>query len=100
MLSIDDSADGAIVAVRAQPGAKRNALIGVHAGMLRVAVAQPPERGRANDAIVALLASEFGCKRNQVAIVSGETSLRKRVLFRGISKADLQSRLDRVLLDK
>ena len=54
--------DGSILPVVAQPGARRNAVLGERAGALRVAVTAPPDKGKANAAILALLAEVLGCK--------------------------------------
>jgi uncharacterized protein (TIGR00251 family) len=76
---------GVIVVVKAQPGAKRNAILGEHAGMLKVAVTAPPEKGRANEAIAGLLAERLGCSKNSVTLISGGTSRQKTFLLEGAS---------------
>jgi uncharacterized protein (TIGR00251 family) len=85
--------DGAILPVLAQPGSKRNAILGERAGALRVAVSAPPEKGKANAAIQELLAETLGCRVNQVTLVSGATSRRKRFLIGGISVQALSNHL-------
>lgn len=99
MIAIEDSTAGAILPIRAQAGARRNAFAGLHAGMLKVAVTQPAEKGRANLAIAKLLAASLEIKPGQIALVSGATSTRKRFLIRGIQAAELHARLMQVLLD-
>lgn len=54
-------------------------------GTLKVKVAAPPERGRANEELRATLAKHFGVSVRDVEIVSGETSQRKRVRIKGLS---------------
>ena len=51
-ITITPHAEGATLAVRAQPGARKNAVLGEQAGALKVAVTAPPEDGRANAALV------------------------------------------------
>src|SRR6185312_11720313 len=85
--------DGSILPVVAQPGARRNALLGVRAGALRVAVTAPPDKGKANAAIQDLLAQALGCKTAQVALVSGATSRQKRFRISGIDPEGLRIRL-------
>jgi uncharacterized protein (TIGR00251 family) len=90
--------DGCILAVRAQPGARRNGVVGEQNGALKVAVTAPPERGRANQAIEEVLAHALGLKKSQVALASGQTSRDKRFLLRGVTEERVRQRL-RVLLD-
>jgi len=85
--------DGSILPVVAQPGARRNAVLGVRAGALRVAVTAPPDKGKANAAIQDLLAQALGCKTAQVALVSGATSRQKRFRISGIDPEGLRIRL-------
>lgn len=86
MIQIRDHADGCIISVRAQPGAKRDAIVGEHAGMLKVAVSAPPDKGRANDAIIEVLADALGIKRSQIELISGATSRQKQFLLRGLTR--------------
>jgi uncharacterized protein len=97
MIALTAHAQGTIVPVRAQPGARRNAIVGVHAGALRVAVSAPPEKGKANAAIEALLAEALGCKASAVALISGEASRQKRFLIEGVSPEELRGRLAALL---
>ncbi len=80
--------------VRAQPGARKNELRGEHNGMLRVCVTQAPEKGKANKAIIALLAKQLGLRKAQFELFSGETSSQKRFLIREITPDDLAKKLD------
>lgn len=93
MIQIAPHAEGCVLSVRAQPGARRNAVIGKQASALKVAVTAPPDKGRANEAIVEVLAEAFGLKRSQIELVAGPTSRQKKFLVRGISPADLTAKL-------
>ena len=75
--------DGSILPVAAQPGARQDGVLGERAGALRVAVTAPPEKGKANAAIQALLAEGLGCKAARIALVSGAASRQKRFLIGG-----------------
>lgn len=70
---------GVVLFIRAQPGARRTEVTGVHDGALKVRIAAPPVDDRANDALVAFLAKAFGLRRSSVTIRSGSTSRRKRI---------------------
>ena len=65
--------------VRATPRAKRNKVQRQPDGSLKVYVTAPPEDGRANEAVIEVLAEFFGVKRRQVEIISGATSRNKVV---------------------
>ncbi len=93
MIDLTVHAQGTVLAVLAQPGAKRNAVLGTRAGALRVAVTAPPEKGKANAAIGAVLADSLGCRTSQIALISGETSRQKRFLVIGVTPDDLSRRL-------
>ena len=80
---------GVILPVHAQPGARRNGITGVHAGRLKIAVTQAPEKGKANQALVAVLAQALSLKRSQISLLSGETSQHKRFLITGSDLATL-----------
>jgi uncharacterized protein (TIGR00251 family) len=97
MIAITDHAEGCILPVRAQPGARRAGVQGEQAGALKVAVTAPPEEGRANRALVEVLSKALGVKRSQVELIAGQTSRDKRFLIRGLTRAELESRLAALL---
>ena len=84
-INIQQHAEGATLAVRAQPGAKRNAVLGEQAGALKVSVTAPPEDGRANAALVEVLRDWLGVKRSQVELAGGATNRNKTFLVRGLT---------------
>jgi uncharacterized protein len=86
-------AEGCVLAVRAQPGARRNGVVGKQNGALKIAVTAPPDRGRANTAIAEVLADALGLKKSQVGLISGPTSRAKRFLLRGITVEQARERL-------
>jgi uncharacterized protein YggU (UPF0235/DUF167 family) len=93
MIAIEPHSEGAILPVRAQPGARRNSLGGEQDGQLKVAVTQMAEKGKANRAIVEVLARELSLRKSQVELLSGETAARKRYLIRGLTPAQLSQRI-------
>src|SRR6476619_2219632 len=96
-ITISSHAEGATLAVRAQPGAKRNAVLGEQAGALKVAVTAPPEDGRANAALVEVLRDWLGLKRSQVELASGQTNRNKSFLIRGVTAEELRARVAAIL---
>lgn len=97
MIAIQSHADGATLAVRAQPGAKKTAVLGEHSGALKVAVTAPPEDGRANAALVEVLKDWLGVKRSQVELLTGATNRNKVFLVHGLTPAELVATVERKL---
>jgi uncharacterized protein (TIGR00251 family) len=97
MVSITEHAEGCVLPVRAQPGARRTGVRGEQAGALKVAVTAPPEDGRANKALTEALRDALGVKRSQVELLSGTTNRDKRFLIRGLTKEVLKSRISALL---
>jgi len=85
------AAAGVTLAVRAQPGAKKTAIVGIYGegttAQLKVAVQAPPLEGRANEALIAFLADIFDLPKSAVTLVSGEMSRNKVFLLRGMTMA-------------
>lgn len=77
--------DGVWIRLKVVPGASQTALAGLHGDRYRVRVAAPPEDGKANRAVVDLLAARLGVARRDVAIVKGHASPQKTVHVRGVS---------------
>ena len=98
---IRESRDGVTLAVRAQPGAKKTAIMGVYgegdASQLKIAVQAPPVEGRANEALVAFLSELFGVARRDVVMVTGKLSRSKVFLLRGVTVAQARAAVDSAL---
>ena len=88
-----DGSDGVVFGVKAVPGASCDAIAGVLGERLKVRVSAPPEGGKANKAICALIAAHVGRKPRDVEIVAGQTSSEKQVRIRAISAAELRGLL-------
>jgi uncharacterized protein (TIGR00251 family) len=91
------TADGVMLAVRAQPGARKTAITGVYgegaAAQLKIAVQAPPVEGRANSALIAFLAETFGLPKSAVQLTAGELSRSKVFLLRGVKPAQTEALL-------
>jgi len=59
------------LALRVSPGARTSAVVGRHGRAWKLRVAAPPEGGKANDAVVALLAATLDVPARTISIVSG-----------------------------
>lgn len=78
--------------VRLSPRASRDAIAGFEGETLRVRVTAPPLEGRANRALVRLLAGRLGLPRSAVQVVSGQTSRNKVVAIGGLAEAEPRRR--------
>lgn len=81
------------ISVTVSPGAKRTELVGRHGEGWKARVAAPPEGGRANQALVTLLADKLGVSRDEVSLVAGHGSRRKLVEIDGLGPAEIARRL-------
>jgi hypothetical protein len=83
------------ITVTVSPGAERSELLGRHGDGWRARVAAPPERGRANAALCALLGEALGVPRSAVRVVGGARGRAKVVDVEGLDAAELERRLGR-----
>jgi len=81
--------------VEVAPRSRKPGVVGRRGGALRVRVASPPEGGRANKELVALVARFLGVKRGAVSVVRGATSRRKLLEVEGLAEDELAAALAR-----
>jgi len=75
------------------PNARRNEVVGVHGGAIKIRITASPVEGAANEALLRFLAQRLGVRENQLEIVAGATSRRKMVSVVGLSPHEVESRL-------
>ena len=80
-----------------QPGAKRNAVVGVYGDALKLAIAAPPVDGKANEAVQAYLAELLGVSARAVTLVAGASSRRKVWAIAGVTLSEVQARVHALL---
>jgi hypothetical protein len=86
--------DGVVwVNVHVTPRASKSAVVGVHNGRLKVALAAPPVDGAANQALIALFAALLHVKKRDVTLARGETSRLKTLSIKGTSEAAVRALL-------
>lgn len=76
---------GARIAVKVVPGARRDQIVGPLGDRLKIRVSAPPEGGKANKAVCALLAHTLGIKASAVSVIVGPGSPEKTVLVEGMT---------------
>ena len=90
---VRDIADGCTLSVRVHPGAKCDAVTGLHAGAVKIALKAPPVDGRANEALIAFVAERLQLPRSRVALVAGASSRSKTLRITGKSAAEVEAAL-------
>jgi uncharacterized protein len=79
--------------LRVSPGAARARIVGRHGDSWKVRVTAAPEGGRANEAVVRLLAETLAVPREAVTLVSGHGGRDKIVELIGIGPSQIERRL-------
>lgn len=83
LIAVSDGKDGIYIAIHAQPGARRAQLRGLHGEAIKIAISEAAQEGKANRAILDVVAKGLGVTRNDVELASGQTSRQKRVRVHG-----------------
>jgi len=82
-----------LLLVRVTPAASRDAVLGWQGDVLRLSVAAPAQRGKANEAVLRLLSTALGLPRQQIRIVRGHTSRQKVIAVEGMDEVEARARL-------
>lgn len=91
---IERAADGSVrIALKVVPGAKRDEIAGPLGDRLKVRVAAPPEDGKANKAVCAVIAAALGIKPKSVSVVVGLASPEKVVRVEVIDVYEVRRKL-------
>lgn len=82
--------------VKVVPGASRSRVAGRYDDGIKVQVAAAPERGKANEAVLEVLAEWLGVRQSQLCIAKGHTQPRKTVAIEGLTPAALETIMERL----
>lgn len=85
---IKESDDGIFLNCWIQPKASKNKICGLYNGALKIQIAAPPEKGKANSELCGFIAKFMRISKSNVFITRGELSRNKTVLIRGMSKQE------------
>lgn len=80
----------ATLEIKVIPNASRNEIAGYQEGVLKIKVQSPPEDGKANTAVITLLARETGGRKSSISIQSGEKSRKKILRLEHFTEEQLQ----------
>ena len=81
---------GVCLTVKVVPGSSRTEIAGAYGEMLKIKVAAPPEKGKANKAILEFLAKQLGIRKNALQITSGQTCCIKQIWIEGVTEKDVE----------
>jgi len=95
-ITLKESKKGLTFDIQVNPHASRAEISGVQEGAFKLKVTAPPVEGAANEACIRLLADELKLKKSQLEIFSGSKSRKKTVLVKNASKAELESKINKV----
>lgn len=93
-LRLTERDGGVEFALKVVPGASRTRIAGMLGEALKLAVAAPPEGGKANAAVAELVAEALGVARSAVTIIAGQSQPQKRVRVAGVSAAQVRAALE------
>ncbi len=85
--------DGCLLHLRVHPGARRNAIIGIHDNALKISLTTPPTDGRANEALIAFLAEALSIPRARLTLTHGLASRSKTLHITGLKPAEVEKLL-------
>ena len=94
MLEITTENKAVRLPVKVVPGASRTRYLGEWAGRARIAVAAAPEKGKANQAVIDLLAELLSVDRRAIAVVAGLTNPLKTIRIDRISAEAVRAALE------
>jgi uncharacterized protein (TIGR00251 family) len=84
--------DSTILMLRVAPKSAQDAVVGWQGEVLKVKVRAVPENGRANEAVIAVLAKALEVPKTAIVIESGQASRNKRVRITGLSAEAIRRR--------
>lgn len=87
------------LSIKVVPGSSQERITGWLGDSLKVRVKSPAERGRANSAVVNIIATALGVPANNVHLATGKTSSRKVIEITGLAEAEVYKRLSRAVSD-
>ena len=79
--------------VKVVPGSSRDQIVGWLGDALKIKVTAPPEKGRANEAVMEMLAERLGLPADAVAVASGHSSPSKVITIAGMDDAMIKKAL-------
>jgi len=95
MIEISRKGDACTFGVSVKTSSRNSRIVGEEGGVLKVEVTVPPVEGKANDAVVKLIARSLDVAPSRVSIVAGHKSKKKRIAISGIDTEPILRLADR-----
>jgi uncharacterized protein (TIGR00251 family) len=83
-IHFEDRDGGVECLIKVVPSSSQDAIVGPLGDRLKIKITAPPEGGKANAAVCALLARTFGVPPRDVQILAGHSQSRKKVRIKGV----------------
>ncbi len=93
MITLRETDDGIVLSLKVLAGSRAAGLRGIQDGALKVSVTVAPEKGKANKAVLKLLAKQLSLPKTKVQIISGHTNSQKQVLVIGVDLESLRAKI-------
>lgn len=93
-VSLTRRSDGVVFGVRVAPSASRTAFLGFYGDRLKVSVSAPPEKNKANQALLEALSEWLNLPKGAFSVVGGHGTRDKIILVSGVEEHMLRSRLE------
>jgi uncharacterized protein (TIGR00251 family) len=78
-----------IIAVKVQPNAPKNEIIGLRNDYWRIKIAAPPEKGKANNKLIQFLSEILVLKKDNLSIFKGSTNSKKLISIHGLTHEEI-----------
>lgn len=89
----EQSVTPALLTVKVVPGSSRTQVAGTLDGMVKIKIAAPPEKGKANDCLIDYLSDILGCRKKDIHLVRGQSHPVKQLEIAGLSIETIRLRL-------
>lgn len=93
MAKLEETNDGVIIRIKGTPKASKTEVVGWEGDALKVRIAAPPEKGKANEALLRFLAELFHLPKSDLSLLSGEGCRYKKILVKKKKVQDLEKYL-------
>ncbi|MCF7955870.1 MAG: DUF167 domain-containing protein [Phycisphaerae bacterium] len=91
---LNQTEQGVEIRVKVVPGSSKTQIRGTLGEMLKIKVAAPPEKGKANQSLIAFMAKLLGLKKNDIEIISGKTNPVKVLRISGADPTAILSKIN------
>lgn len=95
MIDITSKGDACSFSISVKTSSKNSLIAGEQNGILKIEVTAPPVEGKANGAVIKLIAQSLDVAPSRVSIVAGQKSKKKRIVVSGIDPASIARLVDR-----